>query len=291
MTALFTAIAEQYWLAATLVALLSLCVGSFLNVVIYRLPMIMQQHWHCECEQLLHPEQPATPPTMTLSTPASSCPACGHQIRWYENIPVISWLVLRGKCSNCGTPISWRYPLVELGTMLASLVVFFTFGPTLQMLAGLVFTWALVALTGIDFDTMLLPDRITLPLVGAGLLANSFGLFTTPVDSMLGCVIGGICLWLIVYPYELWTKQEGMGTGDYKLLAALGAWAGAHQLLLIALLASCVGAVVGLYLKRFHGGSSKIPFGPYLAIAGWIALMFGNSIIDSYMRYAFPNAV
>jgi leader peptidase (prepilin peptidase)/N-methyltransferase len=284
LTDLFSAIAANYWLAAILVALLGLCVGSFLNVVIYRMPKMMQQGWRNECQLFLHPEQPFSPePAMTLSRPASSCPSCGHQIRWYENIPLISWLMLRGKCSNCGTPISWRYPLVELGTMLASLLVFLSFGATLTMLAALGLTWALIALAGIDFDTQLLPDRITLPLAAAGLWVNTQGLFTTPSLAIWGYVLGFLALWSVYILFKLVTGKEGMGYGDFKLLAALGAWLGPMMLPLIILLSSVIGAVIGIIIMRIKKQNLPFAFGPYIAIAGWVALLWGEQIVSAYL--------
>ena len=278
------AIAENYWLAATLIALLSLCVGSFLNVVIYRMPKMMQQGWRNECQLFLHPDEPFSPEqSITLSRPASSCPSCGHQIRWYENIPLISWLMLRGKCSNCGTPISVRYPLVELGTMLASLLVFVSFGATLTMLAALGLTWALIALAGIDFDTQLLPDRITLPLAAAGLWVNTQGLFTTPSMAIWGYVIGFLALWSVYIVYKLFTGKEGMGYGDFKLLAALGAWLGPMMLPLIVLLSSVIGAVIGIIIMRIKKQNLPFAFGPYIAIAGWVALLWGEQIVSAYL--------
>lgn len=284
LTDLLSAIAENYWLSATLVALLGLCVGSFLNVVIYRMPKMMQQGWRTECQLFLHPEQPVTPePAMTLSHPASSCPSCGHRIRWYENTPLISWLMLRGKCSNCGTPISWRYPLVELGTMLASLLVFVSFGATLTMLAALGLTWALIALAGIDFDTQLLPDRITLPLAAAGLWVNTQGLFTTPSLAIWGYVLGFLALWSVYILFKLVTGKEGMGYGDFKLLAALGAWLGPMMLPLIILMSSVIGAVIGIIIMRVKKQNLPFAFGPYIAIAGWVALLWGGQIITAYL--------
>ena len=284
ITALFIAIAEQYWLAATLVALLGLCIGSFLNVVIYRMPKMMQQGWRNECQVFLHPEQPFEPePDLTLSRPASTCPSCGHRIRWYENIPLISWLFLKGKCSQCGSAISWRYPLVELGTMLASLLVFISFGATLTMLAALGLTWALIALAGIDFDTQLLPDRITLPLAAAGLWVNTLGLFTTPSLAIWGYVLGFLALWSVYIVFKLVTGKEGMGYGDFKLLAALGAWLGPMMLPLIILLSSIIGSIIGIIIMRVKKQNLPFAFGPYIAIAGWVALLWGEQIISGYL--------
>ncbi len=285
-----SAIADQYWLAATLVALLGLCIGSFLNVVIYRMPKMMQQGWRNECQLFLHPEQPFEPePLMTLSRPASSCPSCAHKIRWYENIPLLSWLFLKGKCSQCGTAISWRYPLVELGTMLASLLVFISFGATLSMLAALGLTWALIALAGIDFDTQLLPDRITLPLAAAGLWVNTLGVFTTPSLAIWGYVLGFLALWSVYIVFKLVTGKEGMGYGDFKLLAALGAWLGPMMLPLIILLSSVIGSVIGIIIMRVKKQNLPFAFGPYIAIAGWVALLWGEQIISAYLSL-YPSS-
>ena len=285
-----SAIADQYWLAATLVALLGLCIGSFLNVVIYRMPKMMQQGWRNECQLFLHPEQPFEPePLMTLSRPASSCPSCGHRIRWYENIPLLSWLFLKGKCSQCGAAISWRYPLVELGTMLASLLVFISFGATLSMLAALGLTWALIALAGIDFDTQLLPDRITLPLAAAGLWVNALGIFTTPSLAIWGYVLGFLALWSVYIVFKLVTGKEGMGYGDFKLLAALGAWLGPMMLPLIILLSSVIGSVIGIIIMRVKKQNLPFAFGPYIAIAGWVALLWGEQIISAYLSL-YPSS-
>ena len=276
------------WLLTIAIALLGLCVGSFLNVVIYRLPKMMEQEWRYECAILLNdsPASAATPiesPVLTLSKPASTCPHCQHKIRWYENIPLISWVVLRGKCSNCQAPISIRYPLVELLTMVASIAVVLTFGPSLKMLAALVLTWVLIALTGIDFDTQLLPDSLTLPLAGLGLLINTQSLFVSPVQSIWGYVIGFMALWLVYMVFKLVTGKEGMGYGDFKLLAALGAWLGPLMLPLIILLSSLVGAIIGIVLLKIRKENQPFAFGPYLAIAGWIALIWGNQLMAIYL--------
>ncbi len=265
------------------VAIIGLCVGSFLNVVIYRLPLMMEQEWRFEATSFLHPEQPApAAPTMGLALPRSACPKCGHQIRWYENIPVVSWLVLRGKCSACKSPISIRYPLVELATMGASLVVAQHFGVSIATVWALVLTWVLIALTGIDFDTQLLPDRLTLPLAALGLLVNSKDIFTTPASAIWGYGLGFLMLWVVYKLFKWVTGKEGMGYGDFKLLAALGAWLGAAMLPLIVLLSSLVGAVVGLVLLAVYKKNLPFAFGPYLAIAGWISLLYGAPILHYY---------
>ena len=284
---LINALIVTPWLAYGVIAILGLCVGSFLNVVIYRMPLMMQRQWTQDCQVYLHPDQPlAEPQPLTLSQPASRCPSCGHVIRWYENIPLISWLALRGRCSACNTSIGIRYPLVEIGTMLASIAVFSVFGPTLTMLAALGLTWCLIALTGIDFDTQLLPDRITLPLAGAGLFANSMGLFVSPIQSILGYVMGFLILWIVYIIFKLITGKEGMGYGDFKLLAALGAWLGPLMLPLIILLSSVVGAIIGIILLRIRKENQPFAFGPYIAIAGFIALLWGTQLVNGYLSFA-----
>lgn len=269
-------------LAGGLVFLLGLCIGSFLNVVIYRLPVMMERQWRRECCELL--AQPHTETgVFNLSRPASRCPKCGHQIRAWENIPVISWVLLKGKCSNCKNPISMRYPLVELATGLLSLLVFAVFGPTAQMLSALALTWALVALTMIDFDTQLLPDDITLPLIWAGLLVNMYGLWVPLDKAVIGAMLGYLSLWSVYWLFKLATGKEGMGYGDFKLLAALGAWLGPGQLPLILLLSSVVGAVIGGVYIIIRKENAPFAFGPYLAIAGVIAMFGGPDIIDWYL--------
>ena len=273
------------WLLTVVIAVLGLCIGSFLNVVIYRLPKIMEQEWRYECAILLNGSATETP-VLTLSKPASTCPKCQHKIRWYENIPLISWIVLGGKCSTCKASIGIRYPVVELITMFASIVVVMTFGPTFKMLAALVLTWVLIALTGIDFDTQLLPDSLTLPLAGLGLLVNTQGLFTSPTQSIWGYVIGFLVLWLVYIVFKLITGKEGMGYGDFKLLAALGAWLGPLMLPMIILLSSLVGAIIGIVLLKIRNENQPFAFGPFLAIAGWIALIWGNELMVLYLGHA-----
>lgn len=266
------------------VGLLSLCIGSFLNVVIYRTPKMMEQEWHHECQILLHPEQPIIDETkLTLSTPPSTCPKCKSAIRWYQNIPVMSWLILRGKCGACQNPISIRYPLIELLTMICSLIVVAIFGATVQMLFGLILTWVLITLTFIDFDTQLLPDRFTLPLAALGLGINSFTVYTSAGSAIWGYLIGFLCLWIVYYIFKLITGKEGMGYGDFKLLAALGAWMGPMMLPLIVLLSSVVGAIIGIILIKMRGENQPFAFGPYIAIAGWIAFLWGNQIMKIYL--------
>lgn len=263
-------------LAYFIVGLLGLCVGSFLNVVIHRLPKMMENEWRYECQCFLNPnETPTLPEKLTLSYPDSTCPNCGHRIRWYENIPVISWLILlRGKCSQCKTPISIRYPLVELITMICSLIILKTFGISAATVAGLIFTWILIALTAIDFDTQLLPDRLVYVLMGLGLAVNSYHFFISPTQAIWGCLLGFLSLWSVYIIFKLVTGKHGMGHGDFKLLAALGAWVGPLMLPNIILISSILGAIVGLILLKIHQESRPFAFGPYLAIAGWISFIW-----------------
>ena len=266
------------------VGVLSLCVGSFLNVVIYRTPKMMEQEWHTECQLLLHPEQAIIDEEkLSLSKPASTCPKCKTAIKWYQNIPVISWLTLRGKCGSCQNPISIRYPFIELLTAICSLTVVAVYGPTLQMLFGVLLTWILITLTFIDFDTQLLPDRFTLTLAAIGLAINSYSLFTTPTAAIWGYVIGFLCLWIVYYLFKVVTGKEGMGYGDFKLLAALGAWMGPLLLPLIILLSSVVGAIIGIILLKIREENMPFAFGPYIAIAGWVAFLWGDQIMKIYL--------
>lgn len=270
-------------LGGVMIFVLGLCIGSFLNVVIYRLPVMMERAWHNECCSLNSQDLKYTD-KFNLSVPASRCPKCGHKIRAWENIPLISWfLILRGKCSNCHNPISLRYPLVELATGLLSVLLFIRFGASLQMCSALVFTWLLIALTMIDFDTQLLPDDLTFPLLWLGLLINLDGTWVTLDKAVLGAVFGYLSLWSVYWLFKLVTGKEGMGYGDFKLLAALGAWLGPSQLPLIILLSSVVGAVIGGIYMAIRKQSAPFAFGPYLAIAGWIAMFGGTEIVDWYL--------
>ena len=270
------------WLLYLTVIFFSLCIGSFLNVVILRLPKMMQQDWRCQCEEFLElPDGQRKPETqITLSSPASTCPSCGHRIRAWENIPVISYLVLGGKCAACKTRISPRYPIIEALTAAFSVVTVALLGPTESALWALLLVWSLVALTMIDFDTQLLPDSITLPLMWLGLVLNYFGVMTDFQSAFWGAVAGYLSLWSVYWLFKLVTGKEGMGHGDFKLLAALGAWLGWQLLPAVILLSSVVGAVVGISLMVFrqHGREVPIPFGPYLAAAGLLCLWFGTDI-------------
>jgi leader peptidase (prepilin peptidase)/N-methyltransferase len=267
-------------------ALFGLAVGSFLNVVIHRLPRMMEREWATQCAELRGEAIPETEP-FSIVRPRSRCPDCGHQISALENIPILSYLIIGGRCKGCGKPISWRYPLVEALTGLAFGFVAWHFGPTVAAAAGMLFSAAMIALTFIDFDTQLLPDSITLPLVWAGLLLNIFATFTDLASAVLGAVAGYLVLWSIYWLFKLATGKEGMGYGDFKLLAAIGAWLGWQILPLTILLSSLVGAIVGiaLILLAGRGRNVPIPFGPYLATAGLIALFWGKAITQTYLGF------
>ena len=264
---------------------LGLLIGSFLNVVIYRLPKIMEADWQNQCAEFRGEAVPEQAP-FSLATPRSQCPACGHHLSALENIPVLSWLFLRGKCSACRQPISPRYPIVEMLTALLSATAAFYFGSSWATLGASFLIWALIALTFIDADTQLLPDSITQPLIWTGLLFNVFATFTDLQSAVLGAITGYLSLWSVYWAFKLATGKEGMGYGDFKLLAALGAWMGWHMLPLVILLSSLVGAVVGivLILLARQGRNVPIPFGPYLAAAGCIALFWGKDLTQSYLR-------
>lgn len=275
----------------TFAGLLGLAVGSFLNVVAHRLPLMMERGWQEECRALLNEGEEtleSSEETLTLSHPRSRCPNCGHQITSLENIPVISWLFLRGRCSGCSKPISPRYPLVEIITGLLSLVVAWHFGFSWQAAAGLAFTWALVALSLIDFDVQLLPDTITLPLLWMGLLLSLVPVFAQPEAAIIGAAAGYLSLWTVYQAFKLATGKEGMGFGDFKLLAVFGAWFGWQYLPQILILSSIVGALVGISLIVIRGRDRNIPipFGPYLAAAGWICLIWGETLNNAYIQWA-----
>jgi leader peptidase (prepilin peptidase)/N-methyltransferase len=271
----------------TLVAacvLLGLLIGSFLNVVIHRLPIIMERDWRIQCAELANSPAPTFEP-LSLLAPRSRCPHCGHQIGAIENIPVLSYLLLKGRCKGCGKGISPRYPLVEALTGLLFGYAAWRYGFTLATAGALLFIAAMIALTFIDFDTQLLPDDITLPLVWAGLLINLNGTFSTLPNAVIGAVAGYLILWLVYWAFKLATGKEGMGYGDFKLLAAIGAWFGWQMLPLVILASSFVGAIVGIALIVLarQGRNVPIPFGPYLAAAGVIALFWGKSLNQAYL--------
>ena len=288
MPEIFVLMAESQLFFLTTIFIVSLMVGSFLNVVIYRLPIMMERSWKQEYTSYFSPEEiPSEEETFNLVKPDSTCPQCQHKIRAWENIPILSYLVLRGKCSQCSTPISLRYPLVELATGLLSLWVAWHFGFSWQAAAGVFLTWCLIAMTFIDLDKMLLPDQITLPLLWLGLLLSINNTFVSPTDAIIGACAGYLSLWSVYWGFKLLTGKEGMGYGDFKLLAALGAWVGWQQLATIILLSSVVGAVIGiLYLSlKNKEHNQPIPFGPYLAIAGWITFLYGDRIAQQYWQW------
>ncbi len=278
---------QMPWLFLGTVFVLGLLVGSFLNVVIYRLPLMMQREWRRECLEFL--EQPEDNPgdSFNLLAPRSRCGHCGHAITALENIPVISWLLLGGKCKACGARISLQYPLVELLTALASLAVAWRFGVSEQTLAALILTWALIAMSGIDIAHKLLPDSLTLPMLWLGILLGFFHVFVDLESSVIGAMAGYLSLWSVYIVFKLITGKEGMGHGDFKLLAMLGAWMGWKMLFVIILTSSLVGATVGItmILLKKTSRQTQIPFGPYLAAAGWIALLWGEQLNRFYFSF------
>jgi len=318
-------IAANIWLSVVLTSVFSLLVGSFLNVVIHRLPLMMEREWLKMAEEAARQQSAelvsaneivATKHSVTLyealseeakedqadtfsavtteskpfnlAQPASTCPNCGHLIRWYENIPLISYfLILGGKCSSCKTSISLRYPLIELTTAVISGFIVWQYGFNPVAFAIVFFSWCLIVLTAIDIDHQLLPDKITLPLLWSGLILNSFDYFTTLPSALWGAVLGYLSLWSVFWLFKLVTGKEGMGYGDFKLLAALGAWTGADMLPLIILASSLIGAIVGGLMIIFnrHESQTPIPFGPYLAGAGWIALLWGKDLTGWYLQF------
>jgi leader peptidase (prepilin peptidase)/N-methyltransferase len=293
MQSIIEVMQSQLWFYLTTIGLISLCIGSFLNVVIYRLPLMMQREWQSECRILLEDEltgnkskQANINEPFNLVKPNSTCPKCKTAIKPWQNIPIISWLILKGKCASCSNPISARYPAVELITALLSLIVAYSFGTTEQALLYIFVTWILVALTFIDIDHMLLPDQLTLPLVWLALIASVMGYTITPTDAIIGAACGYLSLWSVFWLFKLLTGKEGMGYGDFKLLAVFGALLGWQSLLTIILLSSIVGAIIGIALLSIQGKdkATPIPFGPYLAIAGWITMLWGNQIQGAYFN-------
>jgi len=286
---------------------IGLLIGSFLNVVIYRVPIMLDREWRAQAADLLQPAADAEPPVpaaqglvaadagvkFNLLTPRSACPNCKVPIKSWQNIPVVSWLILRGRCAGCGTNISMRYPLVEIATALLSAAVAWHFGFGAAAACALWVTWALIALTGIDIDHQLLPDGITLPLLWTGLLAavvigpvHGVALPVSPQNAIIGAVAGYLSLWLVFHAFRLITGKEGMGYGDFKLFAALGAWLGWKVLPLVIILSAATGAVIGIGMIALRGRdrSAPMPFGPYLAAAGWLAMLYGDSLINGYLR-------
>jgi leader peptidase (prepilin peptidase)/N-methyltransferase len=275
--------------------LLGLIVGSFLNVVAYRVPLMLERAWRAQCEDMkAEPPVPqvAASGRFDLWWPRSACPACGAAILVRHNVPVLSFLWLKGRCVSCGAKISLRYPIVEAFAAALAITVAAVLGPTPQAVAALGFTWTLLALTLIDLDRKLLPDSMTLPLLWAGLLVNALhggeGLYASLHSSVIGAAAGYLALWSVYHLFKLVTGKEGMGYGDFKLLAAIGAWLGWQLLPMVILLSAAVGSVVGVSLIVFRGRSSQvpIPFGPYLAVAGWIALLWGQRLVQIYESWA-----
>ena len=289
MTELFQLFKSEPLVFAIACGILGLLVGSFLNVVIHRLPKIMEREWQKQCAELSGKASEDSP-KYNLLVPRSACPLCGHAITAAENIPLVSYLFLRGKCAGCGTTISPRYPIVEATSGLLSAYAAWHFGFGLAGLTAIVFIWALIALTFIDFDTQLLPDDITLPLLWLGLLLNLDGTFTSLPNAVIGAIAGYLSLWSVYWAFKLTTGKEGMGYGDFKLLAAIGAWLGWTLLPLVILLSSLVGGLVGITLIIFtrHGRNIPIPFGPYLAGGGLIALFWGQTLTQSYLQLLAP---
>lgn len=281
---------SKAWLVSV-VGLFALLIGSFLNVVIYRLPIMLERQWKRDCSEWLE-QNTAELHTghFNLVIPRSQCPTCGHQITALENIPVISYLFLRGKCSGCGTPISMQYPMVEAATALLSMLVAWQFGYSIELLAMLVLTWTLVALFMIDAKTMLLPDTLTYPLLWAGLLLNMHGMFVALPDAVLGAAFGYLSLWSVFHLFRLLTGKEGMGFGDFKLLAALGAWGGWQVLPFVIFASSAFGSVFGIVwmLAKRSRESLPMPFGPWLAMAGFVALVWREEILTWMGRIFIP---
>ena len=271
-----------------LAAGLGLLVGSFLNVVILRLPRRMEWQWKRDSREILGEPELYDPPPPGIVVERSHCPHCGHQLSWYENIPVLSWVALRGKCRSCKAPISIQYPAVELLTMLLFLACVWRFGFGWQGFGALVLTGFLVALSGIDIRTQLLPDSLTLPLMWLGLIAALDTLYMPAKPALLGAIVGYVSLWSVWWLFKQATGKDGMGHGDFKLLAALGAWCGLSGLLPIILISAVAGAIIGAIQLSVQGRdrATPIPFGPYLAIAGWITFMWGDDLVGSYMRIA-----
>jgi len=285
------AILAERTTAIAAAALLGLLVGSFLNVVILRLPPRLFWAWRRDARELLELPPGTEPLPPGIVRRASHCPHCGHVLRWYENVPLFSWLVLRGRCSACKAPISVQYPIVEALTALVFAVVVWRFGTGLEAAGALLFSGLLLALSGIDWRTRYLPDTLTYPLLWLGLLASLATLYVTPQQAILGALAGYLSLWTVYWGFKLATGKEGMGYGDFKLLAALGAWCGATAILPIVLLSSLVGAVIGGIGLAVQGRdrATPIPFGPFLAIAGWIWFLFGSELMALYWGLMLPG--
>ncbi len=288
ITELGTVLAHNDAVLLTVACLFGLQIGSFLNVVIYRLPLMLERSWHEQCRELTghDADRHADSPRFNLSTPRSHCPQCKHKLSWHENIPLFSYLLQKGRCRHCNASISLRYPSIELLTAVLSGVIVWHFGYSWQSCFALILTWSLIALSFIDIDHQLLPDDITLPVLWLGIGLSVFSIFATAHSSIIGAIAGYLTLWSVYHVFRLLTGKEGMGYGDFKLLALFGAWLGWQYLPVIILLSSLVGAIfgIGLILFRRHGRSVPIPFGPYLAIAGWVALMWGHEINSAYLQ-------
>ncbi|WP_438270928.1 prepilin peptidase [Saccharophagus degradans] len=287
---------EQWLFILLATAIIGATIGSFLNVVIYRLPLSLMKGWELECKEFLASKGEAETPAQNeqesepfnIAFPASHCPSCKAPVKAWQNIPIISYLLLKGKCAACNVKISLRYPIVEFVTSVLSVWVVYSLGLTVEAGLVLLLTWSLLVLTLIDVDHQLLPDNITLPLLWLGLLANSQGHFTDLQSAVIGAVAGYLVLWSVFWLFKLVTGKEGMGFGDFKLLAALGAWMGWQALPVIIILSSAVGAIIGIGGILIFGKDKNkpIPFGPYLAIAGWIAFFWGDAITGAYLSYA-----
>lgn len=272
---------------AAAAGVLGLVVGSFINVVAHRLPVVMRRDWERQCAELQEQPAPDQGERFDLAHPRSRCPHCGHGIRWYENVPVLSWLLLRGRCSACSERISIRYPVVELLTGLATATVAYRYGLGVASLAAMLATWYLLAMSLIDLDTQFLYDELTLPLLWLGLVLSIWEVFVTPVAAIAGAALGYLSLWSIYHLFRWLTGKEGMGYGDFKLLAALGAFTGPTMLLPIVIISTMVGASVGIAMMVSGRLARGVPmsFGPYLATAGWIVLLWGQPIVDGYLDY------
>jgi len=281
----YTIMLDSPLLLSLFAGIVGLLIGSFLNVVIYRLPVMMQRGWQQECQEFLKLPITEYKDPFNLMLPHSHCPQCNADIKPYQNIPIFSYLLLKGQCANCQATISARYPFIEALTGILSAVVAYQLGGQIETVYALLLTWVLIALSGIDFDHQLLPDNITLPVLWLGLLLSLFHIFTDPVSSIIGAIAGYMTLWTVFQLFKLLTGKEGMGYGDFKLLALFGAWLGWQYLPLIILLSSLVGAIIGLLMILILGRDKNIPipFGPYLAIAGWIALLWGDKINSLYL--------
>lgn len=300
MSEFISILSQNLWLFSIISFVFAAVIGSFINVVIHRFPVMLKREWQQECNQYLneyHQELIAPiskqlnnpiddyPEKYNLVVPASACPKCKTNIKPWHNLPIIGWLMLKGKCAACGTSISPRYPIIELLTGLAVALLAYYFGPGWEFIFATVLTFVLIALTGIDLDEMLLPDQLTLPLLWLGLLINLNSTFASPTDAMIGAAAGYMSLWSVFWAFKLLTGKEGMGYGDFKLLAVFGAWFGWQMLPLIILLSSLVGAIVGIALivtKKINK-TNPIPFGPYIAAAGWIAMIWGSNITNWYL--------